>query len=355
MLLGIIATIILQEMAARLGLVTQAGLGEALSREFPTGVARLVVFFLVIGAILVGNAAYEAGNIAGGVLGIDVLVGPSRWWPVAVGIACAALIWVGSYKWVERLLIGLVILMSACFMVTAFLIQPDLGEVFRGFLPSGVPTDNLLLVAAVVGTTIVPYNLFLHASTVSKKYGPEASLKELRIENAVSIALGGLVSLLIIITAAGAGLDDVRNAVDMARGLEPAFGSAAKYLMGIGLLAAGISSALTAPLAAAYAARGLFGWSKDDRDPRFRGVWLTVLAIGVAVAVTDVERVLIIKFAQITNALLLPFIAGYLLYVCNQRSLLGKRINSRPANLLAGLVLLVTLALGLRTLMLVFT
>ncbi|NJC26622.1 Nramp family divalent metal transporter [Neolewinella antarctica] len=356
MLLGILATVALQEMAARLGLVTGSGLGEALNRQFPTGLARYLIFFLAIGAILVGNAAYEAGNIAGGVLGLDVLIGGSAWWPVVVGLACVGLIYFGNYKWVERVLITLVLVMSTCFLITVVLIQPDLSAVLSGFIPGGITTDNLLLVTAVIGTTVVPYNLFLHASTVSKKYARDASLRDLRIENAVSICLGGMVSLLIIITAAGAGGSglEVRSAVDMAVQLEPLFGSAAKYLMGVGLLAAGISSALTAPLAAAYAARGLFNWPADDRDWRFRTTWLVVILIGIAVAVTDVERVAIIKFAQVTNALLLPLVAGYLLWVCNSRALLGGRVNSGWANLVGGLVILVALILSVRSLVLVF-
>ena len=355
MVLGIVATIILQEMAARLGFATGSGLGEALNKQFPTGLARLVVFFLAIGAILVGNAAYEAGNIAGGVLGAEVLVGNSNLWPVLLGGLCAMLLYFGGYRWVERSLIGLVLLMSACFLLTAVLTRPDVPALLAGLVPGDLSSANFLLAAAIVGTTVVPYNLFLHASTVSKKYSPTDSLHDLRVENAVSILLGGTVSLLIIITAAGAGgaVTEVRSAVDMAVQLEPVFGATARYLMGIGLLAAGVSSALTAPLAAAYAARGLFAWPADDRDPRFRAVWLTVLLIGIAVAVTDVERILVIKFAQITNALLLPFIAGYLMWICNSRNLLGRHVNSRAANIAGGFVLLLTLGLGVRTLVLV--
>ena len=85
MLFAIIATIVLQEMAARLGFATQEGLGEAFNKQFSKGIARYVVFFLVIGAILIGNAAYEAGNISGGVLGLDVLVGESWIWPISSG------------------------------------------------------------------------------------------------------------------------------------------------------------------------------------------------------------------------------------------------------------------------------
>ena len=97
MLFAIIATIVLQEMAARLGFVTEQGLGEEFNRQFSTGISRLIVFFLVIGAILIGNAAYEAGNISGGVLGMDLLVGDFQFMPVILGGICFLLMYMCIY------------------------------------------------------------------------------------------------------------------------------------------------------------------------------------------------------------------------------------------------------------------
>ncbi len=356
MLFAVIATIILQEMAARLGFATQEGLGEAFNKQFPTGIARFIVFFLVIGAILIGNAAYEAGNISGGVLGFDLLVGEFSFMPLVIGGLCFLLLYFGEYKWVERILITLVIVMSLCFLVTAIMVQPNIGDILRGFIPTGISGDNLLLIMAVIGTTVVPYNLFLHASTISKKWNKTDSLQDLRIENAVAIILGGLISMLIIITAASSGeaVGEVSNAKDLAIQLEPLFGQSAKWFMGIGLMAAGISSALTAPLAAAYAAKGLFNWSENEKDIKFRTVWMVILAIGMLVATIGVKPVLIIKFAQITNAIVLPFIAVYLLYISNSKKILGDYTNSLLANVLGGVVVLFTVILSIRGLNSVF-
>ncbi|MGB5393501.1 MAG: Nramp family divalent metal transporter [Lutimonas sp.] len=356
MLFSILATIVLQEMAARLGYATQSGLGEALNKEFPKGIARYLVFFLVIGAILIGNAAYEAGNISGGVLGLDLIAGEMKLWPILIGIFCFLILFFGRYKWVEKILIGLVIIMSLCFLITAILVKPDLKEVFKGFVPSMPSGDAFLLIMALIGTTVVPYNLFLHASTISKKYSVDSSLKDLRIENAVSIILGGIISILIIITAASSAkeLTEIDSAKDLAVQLEPLFGKSAKWFMGIGLMAAGISSALTAPLAAAYAAKGLFGWKDGEKNLKFRSVWMVILLIGIFVSITNLERVLVIKFAQITNAILLPFVAIYLLYISNSKKILAKFTNSLFTNILGVIVILFTLILSIRTLNNVF-
>ncbi|RMG22167.1 MAG: divalent metal cation transporter [Bacteroidetes bacterium] len=352
MLFATLATIVLQEMAARMGFVTRQGLGEALNTHFSRGIARYVVFFLVIGAILIGNAAYEAGNISGGVLGIDLIVGEYKLWPLVIGGLCFALMYWGTYKWIERILIGLVLLMSLCFLLTAVMVRPGLGELLRGFVPGQLSGDHFLLALGLIGTTVVPYNLFLHAATISKKWGKDASLKDVRIENSVSILLGGFISSLIIITAAGSAsaVGEVSTARDLAVQLQPLFGQSANWLMGAGLMAAGVSSALTAPLAAAFAARGLFGWPDEETHPKFRAVWMLILLIGVLVAITDVERVLIIKFAQVTNALLLPFVAAYLLFMANSRKVMGRYTNGWLSNGLGTLVILITLLLAGRTL-----
>ncbi len=350
MLFSIAATMILQEMSARLGFITRAGLGEAINQQFTKGISRYLVFFLVIGAILIGNAAYEAGNISGGVLGLHLMVGELKILPLLLGGISFLFLYFGRYKLIERVLIFLVILMSICFLATAVIVQPDLNAILKGFRPSGI-NDHFLLIMGLIGTTVVPYNLFLHASTISKKWDTNATLKDIRIENAVAIILGGLISMLIIITAAASQgqVEAVTSAKDLATQLEPLFGTAAKWGMGLGLLAAGLSSTLTAPIAAAYAAQGLFGWEKDEKDIKFRAVWMLILGIGILVAMTGAKPVLIIKFAQITNAILLPFVALYLLYISNSKKLLGTHTNTILINTLGIIVIGITILLSIKT------
>lgn len=349
LLFSIFATIVLQEMSARLGFVTQEGLGEAISKQFQNSVARIFFFFLVIGAILVGNAAYEAGNISGGVLGLELTVGESTMWPIILTLVAGALLWIGRFKWIEYFLIGLVILMAICFLVTVAMVGIDWSAFFSGLIPK-YDEKSLLLILGLIGTTVVPYNLFLHASTISKKYKSDASLKDIRMENMVSIILGGLISILIVCTAAASRsyVQEVNNAADLAQQLSPVMGESSKWLMGIGLLAAGLSSTLTAPLAAAYAAKGLFGW-KSENEWKFRATWMVILAAGCFVALTGLKPIRIIQFAQVTNALLLPIIGGYLLYISNSKSIMGKYANKPLINILGAIILVICLVISFKS------
>lgn len=351
LIFAIFATIVLQEMSARLGFTTQKGLGEALSMQITHRGARVMAFFLVIGAILIGNAAYEAGNISGGILGVELLFFSSASWPLLIGICCFILLYFGGYKWAEKILITLVIVMSLCFTLTAILLQPNWTEVVAGLIPTFPSENQLIIVLGLIGTTIVPYNLFLHASAVSQKYSSDDSISELRRENRTAIILGGLISMMIVITAGTSRqlVNQVSNAADLAIQLSPIMGSISEYLVGIGLLAAGISSALTAPLAAAYAAKGLFGWQGNEKSNQFRAVWMSILFIGVLVAMTDLDRILVIYFAQITNAVLLPLIAIFLLFVCNSKALMGQHTNGLKSNIYGSFVIVVCLLLSFKS------
>ena len=134
---SIVATLILQEMSARLGLVSRAGLGEALRTSFSNRFARIICILLVIAAIAVGNAAFQAGNLIGAAIGLEALTGlPRGAWVLVVGLAAFALLSIGAYKWIERVLIALVGLMSVVFLVTMIIVRPDLGFLLEGiFIP----------------------------------------------------------------------------------------------------------------------------------------------------------------------------------------------------------------------------
>jgi Mn2+/Fe2+ NRAMP family transporter len=198
----------------------------------------------------------------------------------------------------------------------------------------------------------VPYNLFLHAAAARKKWESAEGVAAARTDTRISIGLGGLISILIIVTAAStlfeAGIK-VTSAADMAIAIEPAFGSAARYLIGIGLFAAGLTSAITAPMATAYALTEMLpSRNEATEQARFRAVALTIIAIGAFISMLGLKPVSLILIAQTANGLLLPVIATFLLIVMNRRALLGEHTNGPLANIAGVAVILITFGLGLR-------
>jgi NRAMP (natural resistance-associated macrophage protein)-like metal ion transporter len=361
---SIFATIVLQEMSARLGVVSREGLGEALRTTFDNPAIKLAAIVLVVAAIGFGNAAFETGNVTGAALGLETLGGPSaQIWAIVVGIAAFALLASGAYKVIERVMVALVIVMSVVFILTAVIvIRPDdIGNILAGAFVPRIPEGALITVVALIGTTVVPYNLFLHASSVQEKW-PESvptreALAESRTDTTISIALGGIITVAILATGAAAFFGtgtEITDAGQMAEQLEPLLGAFAKYFFAIGILAAGVTSAITAPLAAAYAISGALGWERDLRGLKFRAVWLIVLVTGIVLAVLGTNPVAAIVFAQAANGVLLPIIAVFLLFVMNRSDLLGEYKNGIVGNILGVIIVLFAAFLGVRTILLAF-
>lgn len=351
------ATIVLQEMAARIGLVTQSGLAELLRGQLSNSLWRRPLLWLILLAIVMGNTAYQAGNLGGGVLGLTALFGSLKWTILCVEIDLTALI-LGliayvvlsqkSDKILTRILTLLVLFMSISFVITAFLIQPNISELLRGLLIPSLPNQSLWTVIGLIGTTIVPYNIFLHASLVKKKWNDSAALSQVKKDTYWTIGLGGLVSMSIVVCAAGSGITQISSAIDLAEGLKPLYGSLATALMGVGLFAAGLTSAITAPLAAAYVACGCLGWSTENQSQKFKQIWLLVLIVGVLLSATGIKPITVIQFAQVANGTLIFIIAGLVLWLVNKSELMKQAVNNRWQNIFGGLVFLVTLLVGFK-------
>lgn len=353
LLFSVVATAVLQEMAARLGLVTRKGLSEALRETLAGHWYGTLAVLLIVAAVGLGNAAYEAGNITGAALGLEAVSGIPGWlWSLAVGLSAGALLASGRYNLIEHVLVGLVLLMSTVFLLTFLMVRPPLATLLSGMFQPSLPAGSLLTAIALIGTTVVPYNLFLHSSAVQEKWGADQplqnSLKAARLDTGLSIGLGGLITLAIMSTSAAAffGSGASVSAANIAQQLEPLLGSAARYFFSAGLFAAGLSSAVAAPLAAAYAVCGALGWERNLSATRFRLVWLAVLACGTFFAVIGTKPLAAILFAQAANGLLLPVCALFLLLVMNQSGQLGQYRNGIVSNLLGMVVVLVTIGLG---------
>ncbi|MEQ9463482.1 MAG: Nramp family divalent metal transporter [Haliea sp.] len=354
LLFSVAATLVLQEMSARLGLVTREGLAEAMRGHFHSPLFGRLAVLLIVAAVGFGNAAYEAGNIAGAALALNNVANPGDGvWALVIGGSAGLLLASGRYRLLEGTLILLVLTMSIVFLLTAIVVAPAADQLLPGLLRPSLPTGSVMVVIALVGTTVVPYNLFLHANAVREKWPAtvpvDQAIRESRLDSGLAIGLGGLITLAIMSTAAAAFFSTglAFESGSLARQLEPLLGPAAGYVFAAGLFAGGFTSAITAPLAAAYAVCGALGWRNNLSAPGFRLVWMTVLVTGTLFAAMGTRPLTAILFAQMANGLLLPVVAVFLLLVMNSRTLLGQQTNGPVANLLGVLVVTVAVGLGL--------
>ena len=347
-ILSIFSTIVLQEMSLRIGLITKMNLAQVIRINIKSKFLNRLLLILIISSILIGNAAYEAGNITGASLGISAILNTQsiNYIPIFIGLIAFIVLYQGDYKILERSLVFLVLIMSISFFITSIITKPDINALINGVITPKIDSNNLTIILGLIGTTVVPYNLFLHSSLVSEKWKSVKKLKVARFESFFSILIGGLVSLSIIITAASVNNKDVNGVIDLAKGLEPLYGNFAIYFLGIGLFASGITSSITAPLAAAYVAKSCFGWQDSLKSRKFRAIWIIILIIGVLVSMVKINPIEIIKFAQFSNSILLPIIAIILLWLINNKNIISNKYSYRYQNIFGFLIVIISLILG---------
>lgn len=338
------ATILLQETSARLTIASGKNLGEIIAIQYAGKNGKRIHWGIFL-TLAFGCAAYEAGNLLGALSGLGFLTSLSR--PLVtfiLGILCAGLLWTGNYRLIARLLGLMVAFMGATFLYVAFFSPITPASLARGALLPHFPAGSALLIIGLVGTTIVPYNLFLGSGI-----GVGQDIREMRFGIALAVLIGGLISGGILL--AGIQIEGPYSFENLSLALASKIGSWGTVLFGLGLFAAGLSSAITAPFAAAVAGSSLLGAEKKEawmpNSNNFRLVWGTILSIGVLFGMLNFRPIPVIILAQAFNGLLLPFMAVFLLFAANDRTLLGQYANGRWANMFTLIIVGVTTLLGL--------
>jgi Mn2+/Fe2+ NRAMP family transporter len=334
-----VACIVLQEVSARLTIVSGMTMGQAMIQRYGVKRGAWLSFFLG-GPVILGCAAYQAGNILGAVSGLQLMTSAAiaTLTPI-VALAVAAILWSDRRQTIGWLMTGLVSIMGVAFAALAFGRPFGLTElVTASFIPS-LPPGSELLALGLVGTTIVPYNVFL-GSGVSK--GQTVPL--MRAGLSVSVIIGGLITSFILL--AGTSVTSFTDFRELSEALRTALGPAGAWALGIGLFAAGFSSAVTSPYAASLIAGTVFGWQK----PAQRLTWMMVLLTGFLVGMSGLKPIPVILMVQALNGLVLPILTGFLILLINDKQLISEQ--ERPSVYYNGVLLLIfacVLVLGLHS------
>lgn len=370
MVFSIFATLLLQEASARITIHTQMNLGEAIAKQFDGKPTKKLVLFIIIVAIILGCAAYETGNILGAVAGLRLVLDvPTEYFVGGIGILALLIFAFKAVDVIAKIMGGIVFLMGGAFLYTSLSLDPDWGSVLRGStmpsLPESLPNADApsvgMLVLALIGTTVIPYDLFLGSGALDKKQ----TIQEMRFGLFIAIILGGIISMSII----GIGDAVTKNMAQEAKNnisikelgdlyalirnsLEYDIGKYGLYVFGFGMFAAGFSSAVTSPLASAITAKSLFSNKKNNKKwannaRYFKTVIVGVLSVGLVFGFLGIKPMPAILIAQAFNGLILPLIAIFLFYVVNDSKIMGREnINNWISNVLMAVVLWITMLLG---------
>ncbi|KRG10783.1 Nramp family divalent metal transporter [Staphylococcus sp. NAM3COL9] len=349
---SIIATIVLQEMIIRLSLVTREGLGEAIQDLFSNKIGKLIIVWFTLIAVTIGCAAYISGDLIGTSLGASYLLNlPENWVAPVIGVIILLIGLFGNYKFLEKVMLVLMVIMGVIFITTMIAIKPDVMGILKGaFIPT-IPDGSILTVIALIGTTVVPYNFFIHSTAVHERFNGVKELKFARWDTIISITVGGVISAAILISAAtlikG---EEITSVIQLAGPLEPILGDAAPIAISIGLFAAGLSSAIASPTGAAATISSLLGWKGGMQSKKYKLVFVVIIIIGIITSALGFEPLQVLLIAQALNGMILPLVAILIFIIINKKNLMGRFVNTLWLNIIGGLVVLTVSFLGIYSL-----
>jgi len=344
--------IVVQEMNARMGMVTGKGLADLIRESY--GIK--ITFFIFVGLVLadIGNTATEFAGVAGSLQ----VFGVSKY--ISVPVA-AALVWFlvvkGTYKSSEKIfLVFSVFLLS--YAISAFMAKPSWGEVMTGLFTPRMPFDRktIALVLGTIGTTIAPWMQFYMQSAVIEK-GLTIKNYKYSLVDVIAGSTATVVVAFFIIVACGATLHPngivIEQAKDAAVALRPFAGHLAGAVFAFGLLVASIFSATILPIATAFYICEAFGFEaginkKWSEAPFFYGLFTFIEFIAVFIILLPKAPLISITiWTQVINAILLPVVLFAMIRLVNNPRIMGSHRNRKAINMIgyATIILLVGLTM----------
>jgi len=347
-----IALIVIQEMCARMGVVTGKGLSDLIREKF----GAKITFYLMIGLFLT-NMGNALSNFAGIAAGMEIF-GINRF--ISVPISAFLVWWMvvkGTYRFVEKaFLVACVFYLS--YIVTGVIVKPDWGHVFEQFLRPQLSLDpaEMTMVIGLVGTTIAPWmQFYLQASVVEKGIKVE-EYKFARFDVVMGSVIVHIVAFFIILVCAETLFKHgvrVETAKEVALSLKPLAGKYCTFLFAFGLVNASLFAASILPLSTTYLICEGLGWEvgidkKFVEAPQFYGFYSLMIFLGAGVILyPNVPLIPIMYFSQVINGMVLPVVLIFMLLLINDRKLMGEHTNGPIFNAIAWITSLVMIGFTL--------
>lgn len=345
-----IALVVIQEMVARMGVVTGKGLSDLIRENY--GVR--VTFFMMI-VLLIANFGTTIAEFAGWAASMEIF-GISKYIIVPSG---AFLVWVlvtkGSYRMVERVLL-IACLLYIGYIFAGFMSGPDWGAVVKNtFVPTvKLEPQFIMLTIAIIGTTITPWMQFYLQSSIAEKGIKKENYKISKLDVITGCIMTNIIAFFIIVTCGTTLFPHgirINEAKEAALALEPFAGHYASTLFALSLANASILGAIIVPLATAYYICEAMGWEAGinktfTEAPQFMGIYTAlILSSSLLVLIPGAPLILLMILSSLLNGILLPFVLVFALSLVNNKRIMGEYTNSRRHNYISWGTVVVLIAL----------
>ena len=335
-----VALVVVQEMVARMGVVTGKGLADLIRENF-----GVKVTFYMMACLFVANFGTTVANFAGWAASWEIF-GISKYVVVPLG---AMFIWMlvtkGSYVAVERvLLFGCLLYLG--YVISGFLAGPDWAVVAKSMVLPELRTDPayMMLAIAIIGTTITPWMQFYLQSSIAEKGISKKHYKLTRLDVVTGCLITNVVAFFIIVACATMLFPHgirINEAGDAALALRPLAGGYASFIFGLSLANASLLGAIIVPLATAYYICEAMGWERGvnktfKEAPHFMWIYTAMIVVSCAIIlIPGAPLVMLMVLSSVINGLLLPFVILFALSLVNNKKIMGEHTNSRGYNVIA--------------------
>ena len=349
-----ISLVVIQEMVARMGVVTGKGLSDLIRENY--GV-RATFFMMII--LLVANFGTTVAEFAGWAASMEIF-GLSKYIMVPIG---AFIIWIlvtrGSYRVVESVLLVACLLYFG-YVVSGIMAKPEWVEVFHSTVVPKVKLESefVMLSIAIIGTTITPWMQFYLQSSIAEKGIKKEDYKYSKLDVIIGCFITNIIAFFIIVTCATTLFPKgirINEAHEAAFALKPFAGEYASSFFAISLANASILGAIIVPLATAYYICEAMGWETGinksfKQAPQFMWIYTALIVIAsLLVLIPDAPLVLLMVLSSVLNGILLPFVLVFALKLVNDKKIMGEYINSKKQNLISwatvGIIIVLTATL----------
>ncbi len=332
-----VALVVIQEMVARMGVVTGKGLSDLIRENY--GVKST---FYMMAALLVANFGTTIANFAGWAASMEIL-GLSKYIMVPVGaVSVWFLVTKGSYRAVERVLLFACLLYFG-YVISGFMAKPDWVPVFKNTFVPQIKWDSeyAILSIAIIGTTITPWMQFYLQSSIAEKGIRKEDYKASRLDVILGCSITDIVAFFIIVTCAATlfplGIR-INEASEAAIALKPFAGEYASFIFALCLANGSLLGVIIVPLATAYYICEAMGWeagiNKTFRDaPQFMWIYTALIVVSaLVILIPGAPLVFLMILASVVNGILLPFVLIYALSLVNNTKIMGEYVNPKSYN-----------------------
>jgi len=344
--------IVIQNMAAKLGIATGKSLAVNIREHFSRPVTAMLGFTIVLACV-----ATDVAELLGGAIGFNLLFGMPLWLGALVTVLLEVFLIVSQrYHRLEVIIMGFLGIIGLCYLVELLIVKPDWIGLAPAIVVPSIDRSSIYIAMAILGAVVMPHNIFLHSNVIhSRKWGISEDEKLAlsryeKMDTTLAMIMGWLVNSAMIIVAAAvfSGNNIVVDSIEQASAtLKPLAGPLAGFLFAVALVFAGVGSSITSSMAEVNVITGFLGKPEDPRTPLYRiSVFITAIP-SFLIIMTGMDTFKILIFSQVVLSIQLPFTLIPLLILCRNRKRMGRFTSGRLEFTAALIISAIVIALNI--------